>query len=134
MRIGVVVEERDALVEPVQHLVTSRRALLKNTIAANTEYLRALAELDFQENRLQATASEFDSYLVERLLCVRNRRVIGINTMVVLPAEVIDFLHPQPWLEAFRALTVQATQAPWLGFVFLLSGIFIRAIFLSASC
>jgi len=119
----VVDEERDALAEAVQQLVTSRRALLKNTIAANTEYLRALAELDFQENRLQATASEFDSYLVERLLWVRNRRVIGINTMVVLPAEVIDFLHPQPWLEAFRALTVQATQAPWLGFVFLISGI-----------
>jgi potassium efflux system protein len=116
-------EERDELAGPVQQLVTSGQALLSNTIAANTEYLRALAELDFQQTQLQTIGTEFDSYLVERLLWVRNKKVVGIDTVRVLPGEVIDFLDPRPWLEAVGALTIQATEAPWLGLALLISGL-----------
>jgi len=116
-------EERDELAGPVQQLVTSGQVLLSNTIAANTEYLRALAELDFQETQLQTIGTEFDSYLVERLLWVRNKKVVGIDTVRALPGEVIDFLDPRPWLEAVGALTIQATEAPWLGLALLISGL-----------
>lgn len=119
----VPADERDELAEPVQKLVTGRRALLKNTLTANTKYLRALGELDFQENRLQTTATEFDSFLVERLLWVRNESAVGIETMLVLPGEVIEFIDPRPWLEAFWALITRTTEAPWLGLAVLISGL-----------
>jgi len=116
-------EEREALVDPMRQLISGRRALLKSTITANSEYLRALAELDFQENQVQETAAEFDSYLVERLLWVRSKKAVGIKALIVLPGEVIEFLDPQPWIEAFRALITRATQAPWLGLAVLISGL-----------
>ena len=117
------VDGRDELAEAVQMLVTSRKALLKNTIEANADYQRALAELDFQESQLQTTATEFDSYLVEHLLWLRNKDAVGISTALMLPGEVIDFLHPAAWLEAFQALTARATRAPWLGLGFFVSGL-----------
>ena len=90
-------EERETLADPMRQLVSGRRALLKSTITANSEYLRALAELDFQENQVQETAAEFDSYLVERLLWVRSKKAVGIKALLILPGEVIEFLDPQPW-------------------------------------
>ncbi len=123
-RLGIMPdEERGELAEPVQMLVTNRRALLRNTIGVNTEYMRALAELDSQESQLQATATDFDSFLVERMLWLRNKRAVGISSALILPGEVIDFLRPAPWLEAFQALTIGATRAPWLGIPFLISGL-----------
>jgi potassium efflux system protein len=116
-------EDRDALGDPLRKLVDVRRALLSKTIAANTEFLRASAELDFQENRVQTTADEFDSYLVERLLWVRSKKAVGLNTVLSLPGEVFEFLDPGPWLEAIGALFTPATETMWLGIAVLLSGL-----------
>jgi potassium efflux system protein len=118
--------EREKLSAPLQRLVSSRRALLKNTIAANNEYLRALGDLDFQENQLQLTASEFDAFLGERLLWVRGKGMVGFKSLLVLPGEIIDFLAPAPWLEGLTVLLVRFTEAPWLALAILISGLLLR--------
>ena len=115
--------KHEKLSEPLQRLVTSRRALLKSTNAANNEYLRALGDLDFQENRLQLTASEFDAFLVERLLWVRGKSAVGLRSLLVLPAEIVEFLAPGPWLEGLQVLAARFTEAPWLALAILISGL-----------
>jgi len=120
---GVSAVEQEKLSAPLQGLVASRRALLKNTIAANNEYLRALGDLDFHETQLQVTASEFDAFLVERLLWVRGKGAVGLKSILVLPGEIVDFLAPGPWLEAIQVLVLRFTEAPWLVLAFLVSGL-----------
>jgi potassium efflux system protein len=115
--------EREKLSDPLKSLVTSRRALLKNTMAANNEYLRSLGDLDFQENQVQLTASAFDAFLVERLLWVRGKGVVGFRSLLVLPGEVIHFLAPAPWLEGMQILLARLTEAPWLALAILISGL-----------
>jgi len=115
--------EQEKLSEPLQRLVTSRRALLKNTMAANNRYLRALGDLDFQENQLQVTAAEFDAFLVERLLWVRGKGAVGWKSLLALPGEVIDFLAPRPWLEGLQVLLARLIEAPWLVLAILISGL-----------
>ena len=119
----VPVAEREQLSESLRGLVNSHRALLKNTIAANNEYLRALGDLDFQENQVQLIASEFDAFLVERLLWVRSKGAVGFKSLLVLPRQLIDFLAPAPWLEATQLLLSRFTEAPWLGLALLISGL-----------
>ena len=116
-------EERDDLTEPMQELVIARRALVRNALVTNEQYLRALGELEFQESQVQATADEFDTFLAERLLWVRSKGAIGIGSLIVLPSEIIDFLAPAPWLEAVRVLFRRATEAPWLLLALLISGL-----------
>jgi potassium efflux system protein len=115
------IEERDALEEPMQKLVDVRRTLLRNTIAANTRFQRALAELDFQENRVTRTASEYDSYLIERLLWVRSKKAVGLGTVLSLPGEIFKFLNPRSWLEAIQRLLIPNSENALLGLAVLIS-------------
>jgi potassium efflux system protein len=116
-------DEREKLSEPLQRLIDSRRALLKSTIAANNEYLRALGDLDFQENQLQATAADFDAFLVERLLWVRGKGVFGLTSLRALPGEVLDLVAPGPWFEALQLLIIRSTEAPWIMLALLISAL-----------
>lgn len=121
--IDLPAAEREELSEPLTRLVSNRRTLLKNAIAANNQYLRELGDLDFQEQQLQSVAAEFDAFLVEVLLWVRGTEAIGIDSVLNLPAEIIDFLAPNPWLEALGILWDRSTSAPWLILGILVSGL-----------
>jgi potassium efflux system protein len=113
----------DELAEPLKVIITSRRALLRNMISTNTQYMRALGELEFQESRVQMVVAEFDAYLAKRLLWVRSKGAIGIESLVALPAEIIRFFAPAPWLTALSVLLKRATESPWLFLTLLTSGV-----------
>jgi potassium efflux system protein len=115
-------EDREAIEGPMEQLVAALRPLLKSTMAANSEYLRAMAQLDFQENQVQETATEFDSFLVERLLWVRSKKAAGLDTLLLLPREILDFLNPQPWLEALQVLLTPAAGMAPLVLAILIAG------------
>ena len=69
---GLLVEippaEREDLSKSLSSLVTSRRALLKQTVAVNSTLLRALGDLDFQESQLMSSAREFDARIASQVL------------------------------------------------------------------
>ena len=109
--------ERDELDTPLQDMLAGRTVLLRNAIVANNNYQRALGELDFQESQLLATASEFNDFLVQRLLWVRNKEAISLKSLRVLPAEIIAFFDPKPWLNAVEELLEGFAQMPGLWFV-----------------
>jgi len=113
---------RDPLTEPLQEMLAGRRTLLKNAIAVNNSYQRALGELDFQENQLLATASEFNDFLAQRLLWVRNKEAISFKSLRALPAELIDFVDPRLWLGAFGDLVARFADVPGLWLVLIIVG------------
>ena len=121
--VDVPPAEREKLSEPLRGLIASRRALLKSAIATNNEFLRAIGDLDFQESQLLAVATEFDAFLVERLLWVRGTGAIGVQTVLKLPVELVNFLAPGPWLEGLQILLIRSTGAPWLILAVLISGL-----------
>jgi len=114
--------ERAKLMDPLLALATGHRILLKNVIALSNDYMRALGELDFQENQLQATASEFNDFLVQRLLWVRNLQTFGFMALSAIPGEIVDFIDMQPWRDAFGALFFRLTESPLLWLVSLACG------------
>jgi potassium efflux system protein len=113
--------EREGLEEPVRKLVNIRRALLERTTKSNTKYLRALGELDFEESQLMATASEFDAYLAERLLWVRSRDAVGLDSLAALPGEAIVLFDPHPWVEAVKLLGRRLVSSPLPGLALLIA-------------
>ena len=118
---GLPAAEQDTLAEPMRALVSGRKDLLKNAIRLNNDYLRALEELEFQESQLQLAVSEFSSFIDERLLWVRNKDAVGVDSLRALPGEIISFLAPGAWLDAVRVLLIRLTEASllWLAlFVF----------------
>ena len=118
----VPLADRERLSTALGSLVTSRRALLKQTEAANSEYLRALGDLNFEEFQLLSGAEEFDAYLAERLLWVRSKGPVGLESIFVLPREVVGFLAPQQWLEAVEVLSTPTVALALLVAVLLLIG------------
>jgi len=111
---GLSAEEREELAEPARALVDSRQNLLKRTAAANTKHLRALGNLEFEEGRMLAIASEFDAYLAERLLWVRTKAGIGLGSLAALPAELLSLYDPRRFLQGFEVLGSRFTQSPLL--------------------
>ncbi|MBW2391225.1 MAG: mechanosensitive ion channel, partial [Deltaproteobacteria bacterium] len=120
--VDVPSADRERLSTALGSLVTSRRALLKQTEVANSEYLRALGDLDFQESQLLSGAEEFDAYLAERLLWVRSKGPVGLESIIILPREVVGFLAPQQWLEAIKVLSTPIVALALLVAVLLLVG------------
>lgn len=110
---GVAAAHRDDLVGPVTELVKKRRDLLRNTIDTNADYQRALAELNFQQGNAKKVAAEFDAFLVENLLWVRNKQTISLGALLTLPGEWVAEFSPKPWLEMTTALISDGIQLPW---------------------
>lgn len=111
--IDVLPAERDVLAEPIKLLIDKRRVLLRNTRDANSKYLRALTELNFQQSNAQQITAEWDAFLVENLLWVRNKKTINLASLSLLPEELREVLNPQPWLESIRALFSIGFQIFW---------------------
>ncbi len=107
-------EEPDAIRETMQDLLQDRRTLLKNALSTNSAYLRALADVDFQEQQLADVIRRFDNFLIERLIWVRSEEVVGIQSFMSLPGELIEFLTSDAWPGSIRILAVQVRKSPIL--------------------
>jgi potassium efflux system protein len=107
-------DEQADIRETMQILVQDRRTLLKNAIDANSNYLRALAELDFQEQQLEEVIKQFNAFLAERLIWVRSEEIFSIKSFTVLPKQIVSFLASDSWPGSVRILATQAKTSPVL--------------------
>lgn len=127
MLAGTPHEYDDDLTKSLIELAGKRRNLLNSTLEANRAYLRALTELDFELQKLQTTAAEFESFLVRNLLWVRNKKTISLDSLRLLPAELARTFDPESWLSTFRAVFADGGQLVVFGIVvFLLVVVFLR--------
>ena len=96
----------------LRDLAQSRRELLDKAIAADTAYLRALAELDFVQRRLIEVVSAYEGFLDENLLWIRSSSPINLEALRTLPQELALLLSPAGWFEVVDALAKRAVQSP----------------------
>ena len=115
--------EWETVREPLNSLVASRHTLIRNSLSANTTYIRALGEQDFEERQLTSKADEFDTFLAKRLLWVRSADSVGQESLRALPQEIAEFFESSVWIEAMAALIERFAAAPVLGLAVLLAGL-----------
>ena len=118
---GIPESEWDTVREPLNELIAARRTLMRRTLSANTTYVRALGEQDFEERQLISKADEFNTFLAKRLMWVRSADVIGLKSLQALPQEIAAFFAPGDWVDAMGALIERLNDAPVLGLVLLIS-------------
>ena len=104
-------------------LATTRRELLQKTLSTVDSYLRALAELDYAQERLITAVETYSDFLDERLLWVRSKPAPNVDMLLNTPAQVIEILSPRNWLGVVNTLLKQLLQSPIPFIVFAVAGI-----------
>ncbi len=107
-------EEPAVIRDEVTALLESRREILDRASETGEAYLRALAELDFEQRRLIETIETFDEFLAERLLWVRTASPVSLAALRALPAETARLLSPTGWFEVARTSIHEATHSPFV--------------------
>ena len=95
-------------------LVASRRELLADAIALDSDYLQTLEEADRAYRQTLESVENYENFLAKHLLWVRNA---PLPTLKNIPLAVKQFnwlLNPSLWLETFYALLSSATDSPVL--------------------
>ena len=113
--------EWDTVREPLVELVDARQTLLRKVLSANTTYIRALGEQDFEEQQLIITADEFNTFLTKRLMWVRSANAVGAKSVQLLPGQISAFLAPNDWIDATGVFIERLFAAPTLALVLLIS-------------
>ena len=114
LMVDIPTEDQNEVKEEISGLIKSRVELLDKTITTNGAYLRALAELDFIQRRLAEVVSDYDEFLAERLLWIRNANIIDVEKIRAIPGEFGALLSPTGWNEVVQTLTFEAFHKPIL--------------------
>ena len=96
----------------LRKLLERKRELLKKLVNLDNEQLKALAELEVAMQELVNSVQEFDAYLAEHLLWVRNTRTIHLSDLARLPEELHTLFDPRPWMEVWKELLERVTRSP----------------------
>jgi len=109
---GLSEKERRRLEPELRRLQQRRLELLQKLVETQEDYVRALAEQDVALQGLVQAVEEFDTYLSEHLLWVRNTRALRLSDLEALPAELEHLFQSDPWLALGRMLGERVGQAP----------------------
>ncbi len=102
-------EDAEGIVEELNELASNRLLLVDKALAVQRAYLQAMAELDFAQQRLREVAERFDAFLDKRLLWVRSTEVVGLDTAMRIPGQILDRLSPEKWRGVLDSLVEGAT-------------------------
>ena len=101
----------------LEQLATDRKTLLKQAIALNQAYLRALGEVEFAQRQLLNTIKDYDLFMSENLLWIRSAKAPDMNTLREIPGQFMQLVSPGQWKQTADLLGARATESP---FTFLL--------------
>ncbi len=113
LSLGTYVDQRIAeLPEPVKadirsdmlELSRTRRELVRTALGVETQYLRALGDLDFAVRRVETSASTYRDFISERLLWLRSSSALSFERLRPLPEEILDILTPSHWWTILQSL------------------------------
>ena len=107
-------EALEAIESEVRLLLERRLDLLKQAANTYTSYLRALGDLDIAQRRLLGAADEYKEFLDQHLMWIPSSTMIGLDTLLDLPAAVVWALSPESWSVVAGALLDTPRDRPWL--------------------
>ncbi|MEE4660395.1 MAG: mechanosensitive ion channel domain-containing protein [Halieaceae bacterium] len=97
--------EQAALIRPdLIDLARTRRDLVRTALDVETRYLRALGDLDFAIRRVETAANSYRDFISERLLWIRSSQAFSIDTLKMLPGELLAVVSPAAWWNVVEAL------------------------------
>jgi potassium efflux system protein len=100
------------LSEQLRELAVDRKALLEKAIATDDLYLRKLRELETAQLRLLAAVEDYDAFLDEYLLWVRNTSLFTADHLVAMSTQMERVIAPADWLQVVQTTAYQATHSP----------------------
>ena len=106
------VEETPLLQEQLRELAVDRKELLEKAIAADDLYLRKLGELESAQLRLLDAVEDYDAFLDEHLLWVRNTSLFQLDQLGAMSVQMGRVLSPADWRQVVRTIAYQATHSP----------------------
>ena len=109
---GAAVEETPLLQGQLRELAVDRKELLEKAIAADDLYLRKLGELGTAQLRLLDAVEDYDAFLNEHLLWVRNTSLFQLDQLGAMSVQMGRVLSPADWRQLLRTIAYQATHAP----------------------
>jgi len=109
---GLSEQEKKRLEPEIRRLRQRRLELQRQLVKTQEDYIRALAEQDLALQALLQAVEEFDTYLAEHLLWVRNTRAFRLADLQALPAELDVLFDADAWLAMWRSLLAQLGQSP----------------------
>lgn len=105
-------EQESEIRGELQKLLEGRHLLLDKLETTYSENLRALGELDFDQQQLVDKAQEFAEFLDQRLLWIPNTSIIGLGTLKDLGPALGYFLAPANWGAVIKAIVVETSHVP----------------------
>lgn len=109
--------------DELKDLATTRIDLLKKAVSTESNYLRALGELELAQRQLIDIIENYDEYLRKRLLWIRSIEPISLATFEGLTDEVVRFVSPANWYQTVKDLTRQFANNYLITFAAILLGL-----------
>ena len=109
---GAAVEQTPLVQGQLRELAVDRKELLEKAIAADDLYLRKLGELESAQLRLLDAVEDYDAFLDEHLLWVRNTSLFQLDQLGAMSVQMGRVLSPAGWRQVARTIAYQATHSP----------------------
>jgi potassium efflux system protein len=104
--------ENTLLQGQLRELAVDRRELLEKVIAADDLYLRKLGELESIQLRLLDAVENYEAFLDENLLWVRNTLLFQSGHLDAMSLQMQRALVATGWQQVMHTITYQATHSP----------------------
>ncbi len=109
---GLSEEARKRLEPEVRRLRQRQLELRRKLAKAQESYIKALTEQDLALQDLAQAVQEFDDYLAEHLLWVRNTRAFHLSDLKALGGELQRLFDARAWLAMWRDLLEMLGESP----------------------
>ena len=107
----------------LRELITTRIDLLKKAISTESNYLRALGELELAQRQLIDIIENYGEYLRKRLLWIRSIEPVSLSLLDIVPDEVGRLLSPSNWYQTVSDLARQFADNYLMTFAAVLLGL-----------
>ena len=98
--------------QELETVKASRLTLIDKLIATDANLLQVLGELDLAQSQLIDTMNDYQQFLEERLLWVRNTSPIGIGVMGSIPADIKRIFAASDWKQLNRDFLTAIIDTP----------------------
>ena len=112
----IVAEDIAEIRRELRTLAQVRRDLVRKSVDTGARYLRILSELDLAARQLEDVARDYDEFLAQRLLWIRNTQPIKVEALDTFYADLQRMTSASGWTQFAQGLLTSLQARPYLAF------------------
>ena len=103
--------------DELRDLLEQRRSLIEKALPGIDAYIRKQVELNDAAAALIQTATDYDDFLAQHLLWVRNAATLSIGVLATVPGALAWLVSTAGWREVVQVLAYELQHSPlsWVG-------------------